>query len=116
MGKGGISKKVCSAGTLLKILNIISDLLDTLLLVKCYHSVMAIVMLWLYPRKLRMSVNNKDIIRMYLGYSWLITQKTLPINTSFVNSEQWPIKASFDSWLHWVITEYKIIFNDHFIW
>ena len=28
---------------------------------------------------MRMSVNNKDIIQMYLGYEWLITQKTLPI-------------------------------------
>ena len=49
------------------------------------------------PRK---SVNNKDIIRMYLGYNWLITQKTLPINAFFVTSKQWlqvcsPIKASF---------------------
>ena len=26
--------------------------------------------------KPRMSVNRKDIIRMYLGYNWLITQKT----------------------------------------
>ena len=40
--------------------------------------------------KPRMSVNNKDIIRMYLGYNWLITQKTLPINAFFVNSKQWP--------------------------
>ena len=39
--------------------------------------------------KLRMSVNNKDIIRIYLGYNWLITQKTLPINAFFVNSKQW---------------------------
>ena len=50
--------------------------------------------------KPRMSVNNKDIIRMYLGYNCLITQKTLPINAFFVNSKQWlqlclPIKASF---------------------
>ena len=37
--------------------------------------------------KLRMSVNNKDIIRMYLGYNWLITQN-LPINAFFVNSKQ----------------------------
>ena len=29
---------------------------------------------------MRMSVNDKDIIRMYLGCNWLITQKTLPIN------------------------------------
>jgi len=38
--------------------------------------------------KLRMSINNKDIIRirMYLGYNWLITQRTLPINASFVTS------------------------------
>ena len=35
-----------------------------------------------------MSVNNKGIIRMYLGYNWLITQKTLQINTFFVNSKQ----------------------------
>ena len=39
--------------------------------------------------KPRMSVNNKDIIRMYLGYNWLITQKTLRINAFFVNSKQW---------------------------
>ena len=38
--------------------------------------------------KPRMSVNNKDTIRMYLGYNWLITQKTPPINAFFVNSEQ----------------------------
>ena len=40
------------------------------------------------PRK---SVNNKDIIRMYLGYNWLITQKTLPIKVCSCS----PIKASF---------------------
>ena len=39
--------------------------------------------------KLRTSVNNKDIIRMHLGYNWLISQKTVPINASFVNSKQW---------------------------
>ena len=39
--------------------------------------------------KPRMSVNDKDIIRMYLGYNWLITQKTLPISAFFVNSKQW---------------------------
>ena len=39
--------------------------------------------------KPRMSVNNKDIIRMYLDYNWLITQKTLPINAFFVNCKQW---------------------------
>ena len=39
--------------------------------------------------KPRMSVNNKDIIRIYLGYNWLITQKTLPINAFFVTSKQW---------------------------
>ena len=31
-----------------------------------------------FEAKWRMSVNNKDIIRMYLGYNWLIAQKTLP--------------------------------------
>ena len=39
--------------------------------------------------KPKMSVNNQDIMRMYLGYNWLITQKTLPINAFFVNSKQW---------------------------
>ena len=41
--------------------------------------------------KLRTSVNNKDIIRIHLGYNWLISQKTVPINAyaSFVNSKQW---------------------------
>ena len=44
-----------------------------------------------------MIVNNKDIMRMYLGYNWLITQKMLPISAFFVTSKQWlpPIKASF---------------------
>ena len=41
-----------------------------------------------------MSVNNKDIIQMYLGYDWLITQKTLPINAFFVNSKQ-PLQVMF---------------------
>ena len=40
-----------------------------------------------FEAKLRM-INNKDIIRMYLGYNWLITQKSLPINAFFVNSKQ----------------------------
>ena len=39
--------------------------------------------------KLRMSVNNKDIIGMYLGYNLFISQKTAPINASFVKSKQW---------------------------
>ena len=39
--------------------------------------------------KPRMSVNNKDIIRMYLGYNLFISQKTAPINASFVESKQW---------------------------
>ena len=38
--------------------------------------------------KPRMSVNNKDIIRMYLGYNLFISQKTAPINASFVESKQ----------------------------
>ena len=42
--------------------------------------------------KLRTSVNNKDIIQMYLGYNLLISQRTVPINASFVES---PIEASF---------------------
>ena len=39
--------------------------------------------------KPRMSVNNKDIIRMYLGYNLFISQKTAPINAVFVKSKQW---------------------------
>ena len=39
--------------------------------------------------KPRMSVNNKDIIRMYLGYNLFISQNTAPINASFVESKQW---------------------------
>jgi len=30
------------------------------------------------------SANNKDIIRMYLGYNLLIPQRTIPIDASFV--------------------------------
>ena len=33
------------------------------------------------------SVNNKDIIRMHLGYNWLISQKTVQINASFVKQQ-----------------------------
>ena len=36
--------------------------------------------------KARMSVNNKDIIRMYLGYNLFISQNTAPINASFVSN------------------------------
>ena len=39
--------------------------------------------------KPRMSVNNKDIIRMYLGYNWLITQRLYQSMLSFVISKQW---------------------------
>ena len=35
--------------------------------------------------KPRTSVNNKDIIRMYLGYNLLISQRSIPISTSFYN-------------------------------
>ena len=40
-----------------------------------------------FEAKPRMSVKNKDIIRIYLGYNWLITQKTLPISAFFVTSK-----------------------------
>ena len=33
------------------------------------------------------SVNNKDIIHMHLGYNWLIFQKTVPLNASFVKQQ-----------------------------
>ena len=32
----------------------------------------------------RMSVNNKDIIWMHLGYNWLISQKTVPIKLDYL--------------------------------
>ena len=37
--------------------------------------------------KLRTSVNNKDIVRIHLRYNWLISQKTVPINASFVKQQ-----------------------------
>jgi len=42
------------------------------------------LLLTLSQAKLRTGVNNKDIIRMYLGYNLLISQRTIPINASFV--------------------------------
>ena len=39
--------------------------------------------------KPRMSVNNKDVIRIYLGYNLFISQKTAPINAVFVKCKQW---------------------------
>ena len=33
--------------------------------------------------KLRTSVNNKDIIRMYLGYNWLISQRLYQLMLGF---------------------------------
>ena len=35
----------------------------------------------------RISVNNKDIIQMYLGYKLIISQKTVPINACFVDQQ-----------------------------
>ena len=61
--------------------------------------------------KPRMSVNNKDIIRMYLGYNWLITQKTLPINAFFVNSKQWlQVMFTYVSKLLLLLTIYSFDF------
>ena len=61
--------------------------------------------------KPRMSVNNKDILQMYLGYNWLITQKTLPINTFFVNSELWlQVMFTYQSFFV-VLTIYPLIFS-----
>ena len=60
--------------------------------------------------KLRMSVNNKDIIQMYLGYNWLITQKTLPINAFFRNSKLWlQVMFTYQSFFV-VLTIYPLIF------
>ena len=38
-----------------------------------------------------MIINKKDIIRMYLGYNWLITQKTS------VSHQLWSLK------IHWLL-------------
>ena len=43
--------------------------------------------------KPRMNVNNKDIIRMHLGYNWLVSQETVPISASFV--KQQPIASGY---------------------
>ena len=59
--------------------------------------------------KPRMSVNNKDIIRMYLGYNWLITQKTLPINAFFLTSKQ--CFSGYQSFLSLTIFSF-----DFFLW
>ena len=45
--------------------------------------------------KQRMSVNNKDIIQMYLGYNLFISQKTAPINAVFVKCKQWLLPTSY---------------------
>ena len=50
--------------------------------------------------KPRMSANNKDIIRMYLGYiNWLITQKTLPITSGYVHLSKLPLSFTIDFFL-----------------
>ena len=45
------------------------------------------ISLLLHWVNLRISVNNKGIIRMHLGYNWLVTTKTLPINGFFVKQQ-----------------------------
>ena len=40
--------------------------------------------IFVITQKLRMNVNNKDIIQMFLGYILLISQLTVPISASFV--------------------------------
>jgi len=47
---------------------------------------MSMISLLLHKSKVkpRTSVNNKDIIQMYLGYNLLISQRTISINASFV--------------------------------
>ena len=39
--------------------------------------------------KPKISVNDIDIIQMYLGYNLFISQKTAPINAVFVKCKQW---------------------------
>ena len=61
--------------------------------------------------KLRMSVNNKDIIRMYLGYNLFISQKTAPINASFVKSKQWLlVMFTYQSFIRTIMC-YPFIFS-----
>ena len=38
----------------------------------------------IFVNNTRTSVDNKDIIRIYLDYNLLISQRTIPINASFV--------------------------------
>ena len=60
--------------------------------------------------KPRMSVNNKDI-QMYLGYNLFISQKTAPINASFVKSKQWlPVMVTYQSFFCTIMC-YPFIFS-----
>ena len=56
-----------------------------------------------------MSVNNKDIIQIYLGYNLFISQKTAPINASFVKSKQWLLIMKFTVGLVFQIVKLKEI-------
>ena len=47
------------------------------------------IFLLLHKAKLRMSVNDKDIIQMHFGYDLLTTQRTIPINVFLYNNKQW---------------------------
>ena len=60
--------------------------------------------------KLRMGANNKDIIRMYLGYNLFISQKTAPINASFVTSKQWLLAMFTYQSFFYTIMCYPFIF------
>ena len=52
-----------------------------------YNPGMSMISLLLHESeaKPRTSVNNKDIIRIYLGYNLLISQRSVPINAPFVH-------------------------------
>ena len=52
-----------------------------------YNPGMSVISLLLHESeaKPRTNVNNKDIIRMYLGYNLLISQRSVPINALLYN-------------------------------
>ena len=61
--------------------------------------------------KPRMSVNNKDIIRMYLGYNWLITQKARSTNKCFLCDQYAMASGNVHlSKLLWSLTIYSFDF------
>ena len=62
-----------------------------------------------FEAKQRMSVNNKDIIRMYLGYNRLIIQKILPITASICQQQAMASGYIYLSKLSLSLTFFRVI-------